>query len=1047
VKRKILTWLLAFALTLGAALPAGAVPAEETAELIVELAGEPLLSDRSPAARAALEARQDALLAQLSALPGGDRAELLDRYVTAFNGFALRAPLSLKDDIAALDGVERVQKAASFQAPKEDLSALEKSRAGTRVAGAMAGLEDAWEQGMDGAGSLIAVIDTGLDLSHPAFSDADMDLDSVKLDLEGVRERLAGLNAAEAYDGLTAEEVWRSAKVPFAFNYASGSLDVSNGGGSAGDHGTHVAAIAAGVETDEGAAGAAPGAQLLIMKVFGGDSSSTSETALLAAVEDAVALGADVINMSLGVTSGFPEVKFAYAQALENAIKTGVVVCAAAGNEYSSAFQNNSGEDLGRVENVDVGVINAPSTMDGALSVASVNGAEIYASGFLTAGEDEKDRFCHFNDNGPLFGLRAFEDLLDLENHSTGAFEYVVIPGLGAPEDFDGVDVEGRIALIRRGELTFAEKSDNARAAGAVAAVIWNNTGESINMDLSGVSEDNDMPCIIISQEDGDALAETAEGGVGMLTVLSGMRLVEAEDGWQSSAFSSTGPLADLTLKPDLAGVGGYVYAATDDKTYGTKSGTSMASPQLAGVSAVVLQYLREACGLTGHRALVRARTLLLNTAAPVLQEDGVEYSPRKQGAGLVNAGRAVSTPVWLSVYGSSQPKAELGDDEDRKGVYTFSFTAHNGTRLEQSYRLRASVLTETAEEGRMLQQARRADVQVSFSGDGVDGNLVTVPAGGRARVEVTVRLSREEQLRLREEFPNGIYVEGFVYLSAADGDAPDLSIPMLAFYGDWGSAPLFERTAAADLASASAQPGDGNCPTPFGVLTGGSGFLGQNPVVQEEEYIPERSNALNDSGIGGGVIDDVVLDLLRDAKRITVEMVDDGGEVLYSVTAKDVVKSCVLGSGGAMQPAVFGQYESLYFDPGEYGLGDGSTFTVRITGEKLDDGPNTVETMELPVYIDGQAPKIDRVTETQKDGRTILTVTVQDNYYTAGVMVYVGNGENQKKTWPVNQKERSQAVTLELDITDLLDKADSPVVVGAIDYARNPSYFTLDET
>lgn len=99
-----------------------------------------------------------------------------------------------------------------------------------------------------------------------------------------------------------------------------------------------------------------------------------------------------------------------------------------------------------------------------------------------------------------------------------------------------------------------------------------------------------------------------------------------------------------------------------------------------------------------------------MNTAVPVLQSDGVEHSPRKQGAGLANVGHAVTTPVWLSVEGSDLPKAELGDDPEETGIYEFTFTAHNTSDTAQSYWAEASLLTETAQDGLMLQQARALD-------------------------------------------------------------------------------------------------------------------------------------------------------------------------------------------------------------------------------------------------------------------------------------------------------------------------------------------------
>lgn len=113
-------------------------------------------------------------------------------------------------------------------------------------------------------------------------------------------------------------------------------------------------------------------------------------------------------------------------------------------------------------------------------------------------------------------------------------------------------------------------------------------------MDLSGTQVDNSLPCVMISQEDGQVLVEEAgEDGMGALTVSAQWQTVQAEDGGQLSSFSSWGGLPDLTLKPDLAAVGGNVYSTMDGGAYGTMSGTSMAAPQASGMAALLLQHLQ----------------------------------------------------------------------------------------------------------------------------------------------------------------------------------------------------------------------------------------------------------------------------------------------------------------------------------------------------------------------------------------------------------------------------------------------------------------------
>ncbi len=1048
MRKRILVWLALCALALGIGAPALAVEAAEQAgtELIVELSGEAWLrSGGSEEELAALEREQDRLLEEIRALDAS--AVVLGRYTCVVNAVSVRVPARLAGEIQELDGVSAVHTPAQFTLAETELCA-EPESGGYTVPGDMTGLTGARQQGLDGSGVVIAVIDSGLDLEHPAFSADGMAEEEQPLTRDALQSRMGRLNAVRLRPDLGADELYHSAKVPFAFNYLDWSDDVSHAASGIGDHGTHVAAIAAGVETEELGCGVAPGAQLLVMKVFG-SSGTVSEVMLLSALEDAVVLGADVINLSMGSPSGFAQTDLVYRTALQNALDAGIIVCAAAGNDFSSAYGNTSGSDLGSAENVDVGIIDEPSSLDGVLSVASVNSAMLYANGFLLEQEDGASRLVAVSDDGAQFGLPDFASLLDRPGHEDGVYEYVVVPGLGAEEDYAQVDAAGRIALIERGDLTFAEKCDLAFAHGAAAVVIYNNVVESVNMDLSGVAADNRIPCVNISREDGERMVDSAGAdGVGTLTVLSGMTLADAEDGWQPSAFSSWGPLADLTLKPDLAAVGGNVYSATDNGTYGVKSGTSMASPQAAGMAALLLQAAHKS-GLSGAGARERAQTLLLNTAVPLLQEDGVEYSPRKQGAGLANVGDAVSTPVWVSVDGSELPKAELGDNKSWSGVFTFSLTLHNTSGAARTYSARASLLTETARDGVMLQTARRVDASVTCAGPDVTllsesgVTLITVPAYGETSVRVTVRLSGEERQALRETFENGIYIEGYFYLDSPDARIPGLSLPMLAFYGDWSRAPLFERTGAADLQAASAQEGDGNCPVGFRILTGAQTALGENPLAQDEEYIPARSNALNASGGRGGVVSNVLLDLLRNAASVTLEAVDCSGQVLYQSSIENVVKSHFSDSISAMYPAMWSSYGSLYFNPADYGLGDGSTFTLRLTGEKVSDGAYATEVLELPVYVDGTAPQFQSVTALEGEEQTVLQVTVTDNFYTAALAVR-SDGAEAEQVWAVNQQTRGAQTVMELDVTELLPSLGGSFQVVAMDYAGNAAYYEI---
>lgn len=204
-----------------------------------------------------------------------------------------------------------------------------------------------------------------------------------------------------------------------------------------------------------------------------------------------------------------------------------------------------------------------------------------------------------------------------------------------------------------------------------------------------------------------------------------------------------------------------------DDYTgsYSLMSGTSMATPHMAGLAALVEQYVKSqhpqqdaaaSADLTNH--------LLVSTAVPQ-QENGVYVSPRRQGAGLVNAAAAISTPAYIDVDGKLVGKLELGDDPGWSGSYDLDFRVENLGSDTLSYSMKAVLLRpDTAEQdGKTMLLA--SDVLIRE----VDLGSVSVPAGG-TQVSRTVSLTASDIAAIRDLFPNGSYVEGFVILTAADG-------------------------------------------------------------------------------------------------------------------------------------------------------------------------------------------------------------------------------------------------------------------------------------
>lgn len=160
----------------------------------------------------------------------GEKLEVLHSYTTVENGFAAVVPYGKLEEIRQLPGVAAAYAAPVFKvAPDMPTTMTE-----------LGGLENT--SGYQGEGMVIAIVDSGLEIRHPLFQKAP---DSPALTQDGIAQGLKGndLHAEKKKAGITASQVYQTAKVPFAFDYADKDLDVAPNG--AGDHGTHVAGIAA----------------------------------------------------------------------------------------------------------------------------------------------------------------------------------------------------------------------------------------------------------------------------------------------------------------------------------------------------------------------------------------------------------------------------------------------------------------------------------------------------------------------------------------------------------------------------------------------------------------------------------------------------------------------------------------------------------------------------------------------------------------------------------------------------------------------------------
>ncbi|WP_081668267.1 S8 family serine peptidase [Butyrivibrio sp. MC2013] len=634
---------------------------------------------------------------------------------------AMSADVAYKDieNIKEVEGVKAVYVAQKYEPMTE-------AEPQTITAGDMIGGYTTWAAGYTGAGSRIAVIDTGIDADHPSFDGAAFDAHLKEtagkagrsvasynlLDTQEIAKVLPLLNATTMDSDLTASDLYLSEKIPFAFNYVDRNLDVTHENDEEGDHGTHVSGIATAnayvpgadgnfAAQEQGVVGVAPDAQLITMKVFGTNGGAYSDD-YMAAIEDALLLNADVVNLSLGSSAaGYSSDSETYINEIFDKLEgTGTVVSISAGNSGRWADDSTYGVNFSGDVNQDT--VGSPGSYTNAFTVASAvnsgfTGNYFEASGvrvFYTAGNDTL--------------APNFETLDTSADQSGTEYPFVLIDGKGEPSDYEGVDVEDKIVFVQRGAITFGEKQMNAEAAGAKAVVIYNNTSGTISMTLQGSTAV--IPAVSITLAEGMAIEDAAEQVSdrvyeGTVTVYGKVATnSNASDGYTMSDFSSWGVPGTLDLKPEITAPGGNIYSTRDNGTYGNMSGTSMAAPSISGQTALVSQYIKENGLAKANKISVRslAQSLLMSTATPLHEDndpEAPEYSPRAQGAGLANVYDAVTSPSYILVGdkqgNDGKVKVTLGDDPSRSGNYSFSFDIYNMSKDPQFYVLDSSVMTE----------------------------------------------------------------------------------------------------------------------------------------------------------------------------------------------------------------------------------------------------------------------------------------------------------------------------------------------------------------
>ena len=458
-----------------------------------------------------------------------------------------------------------------------------------------------------------------------------------------------------------------------------------------------------------------------------------------------------------------------------------------------------------------------------------------------------------------------------------------------------------------------------------------------------------------------------------------------ANGNYKMSDFSSWGVSPDMRLKPEVTAPGGNIYSSVPGGGYKMMSGTSMATPQMTGASAVVLERVQNDplfSSLNDRQKVDVVQNLIMGTAVPVVdpgQGGGAYYSPRKQGAGLANLEAATNSSVYPTVNGAtdaSRPKADLGDGTNG---WHFDVTLHNVSDTPATYELSSQALSENIEGGFFTGHStdwNGKGVSVSFS-----GSSVTVPAKGETTVGIDIKPGNEFAQYVSANAPAGTFLDGFVRFTSRTNGQPDLGVPFLGFYGSWAKPAIFDALVSEGDAHAAST----------GIYNGDrGGLLGYNPLLKgrerqgrpnAERYVVSRSTV---SGAPTAISPRT--GTLRSVHTMTTTYANEAGKSIASFTSTQNWKS-VYNSDERRMTWVEENHESRSINLNDYKysrLPDGK-YTLTIAAS--NDGPSpTKQSLTYNFRVDTKAPVVERAT--LSNGGSTLNVEISDESPLAGFTV-----------------------------------------------------------
>ena len=463
--------------------------------------------------------------------------------------------------------------------------------------------------------------------------------------------------------------------------------------------------------------------------------------------------------------------------------------------------------------------------------------------------------------------------------------------------------------------------------------------------------------------------------------------------------------------------------------------------------------YYQLPAAFISYDAASMTENLMMSTASPVVDpETKLPYSPRLQGSGLIDLSAATSSDVVLYTdvdqYGDTKPVLNLGDDVAKNGSYDLTFHARNMGNDAARYDVSVIAMSPAVleQDGKTYMSSHDEALDVTVSGD----KTVTLAAGATGDVKVSVSLSADQKAKLDAAYENGIYVEGFVVLTAKDGSA-DLSIPFLAYYGDWSAPGMLDY---ATMLNEDTVPYSQLATELGAYFTSSFAYrLGANLSVTMDgaEKTSLKAEHITVSPNGDTYMDGVEfvnVSQMRNASALHFTVTNADGQEVWSDAVTNVPKTIYVSSQGGPIPATMYQdmAPDAWYGTDNQGsaLPDGQYYYT-ITADPVTDheSRNVRDTLTFPVYIDTQAPQLDQgcvTLSTGADGRTTLGMQVSDEHLYLDTEIFVANDDGTISPSSENILHKN------VGLADMPDVTSDTVSVDVTDYAGKLLYVQLSD-